>query len=176
MGGRAPRPPARIRPAMDHRRCPRDNFPLTPTRFLNLLMDACPQCDGTWLDRGELAQILGTRYDVDPRHGLQEDDPRGEVACPGCGTRMVARWFSPQKRVKVDRCPACFGVWLDSHELQEILKESYEEKHEPQVAVAGKGKRYHRPGCRLLPESGVETIATSRALERGLTACRTCQP
>lgn len=165
---------------MEKKICPRDGSELTPTRFLNLLMDACPQCDGTWLDRGELAQILGSRYDMDPRHGLQEDDPRGEVRCPGCGTRMVSRWFSHQKKVKVDRCPACYGVWLDSQELGNILKESYQETRawpeDPSVFVSASSKRFHVESCRSLNGKEVNSLPRSQAVERGLEPCRTCNP
>lgn len=143
-------------------------------------MDSCPQCDGTWLDRGELSQILGSRYDLDPRHGLQEDDPRGQVRCPGCGTVMVSRWFSPQKKVKVDRCPACYGVWLDSQELQDILKETYREKRawpdEPDVFVGPQGKRFHLQGCKALSGKGSESLSRSQAVQRGLEPCKSCKP
>lgn len=165
---------------MESKHCPRDGSTLTPTRFLNLIMDSCPQCDGTWLDKGELAQILGSRYDLDPRHGLQENDPRGEVPCPECGTSMVARWFSPQKKILVDRCPACYGVWLDTHELQDIMKESYQDKRawpdEPDVFVGPHGTRFHLAGCKTLTGKETESIKRSAAVSKGLQPCRSCKP
>ena len=39
-------------------RCPLDGSRLIQTERNEILIDACPQCRGVWLDRGELDRIL----------------------------------------------------------------------------------------------------------------------
>jgi uncharacterized protein len=39
-------------------RCPNDGARLVELERSDVLIDACPQCRGVWLDRGELDKIL----------------------------------------------------------------------------------------------------------------------
>jgi uncharacterized protein len=39
-------------------RCPVDGSRLVQTERAEILIDACPECRGVWLDRGELDRIL----------------------------------------------------------------------------------------------------------------------
>lgn len=39
-------------------RCPADGTRLVQTERSEILIDACPECRGVWLDRGELDRIL----------------------------------------------------------------------------------------------------------------------
>jgi Zn-finger nucleic acid-binding protein len=39
-------------------RCPSDGSRLVEVERSSVLIDACPQCRGVWLDRGELDKIL----------------------------------------------------------------------------------------------------------------------
>ena len=62
----------------DPLRCPSDGSRLVEVERSNVMIDACPECRGVWLDRGELDRIL-----VQERRlaaGAQEDeDFFGEV-------------------------------------------------------------------------------------------------
>jgi Zn-finger nucleic acid-binding protein len=42
----------------DSLRCPNDSARLVEVERSGFLIDACPQCRGVWLDRGELDKIL----------------------------------------------------------------------------------------------------------------------
>ncbi|MDQ3992133.1 MAG: zf-TFIIB domain-containing protein [Actinomycetota bacterium] len=58
-------------------RCPVDGSRLVQTERSEILIDACPECRGVWLDRGELDRIL-----VKERQWLagdRDDDFFGEV-------------------------------------------------------------------------------------------------
>ncbi|MBI3924505.1 MAG: zf-TFIIB domain-containing protein [Armatimonadetes bacterium] len=103
--------------------CPRDNTALVPTRFLGIIIDSCPHCDGTYLDAGELAHIHGLAKDLADGPGHEHTDPRGHIPCPKCDTEMMTRWFSESRRILIDRCLACGGIWLDTEELKQILRE-----------------------------------------------------
>ena len=41
------------------------------------------------------------------------------MKCPKCGMNLVEIDY---KSIKVDRCSACEGVWLDSGELAQVVK------------------------------------------------------
>jgi len=41
------------------------------------------------------------------------------MKCPKCGMNLVEIDY---KSIKVDRCSACEGIWLDSGELAQIIK------------------------------------------------------
>jgi len=41
------------------------------------------------------------------------------MKCPKCGMNLVEIDY---KSIKVDRCSACEGVWLDTGELAQIVK------------------------------------------------------
>ena len=39
-------------------KCPRDGTPLKTVDRLGIQIDRCPECQGVWLDRGELDKII----------------------------------------------------------------------------------------------------------------------
>lgn len=45
---------------MARMRCPKDGQALESRRMYGVNVEHCPQCDGIWLDRGELDAIAGT--------------------------------------------------------------------------------------------------------------------
>ena len=45
-------------PRSEPLRCPVDGARLVQTERSEILIDACPECRGVWLDRGELDRIL----------------------------------------------------------------------------------------------------------------------
>ena len=61
-----------------HMRCPRDGAQLTERRFQQLTIDVCPECGGTWLDKGELQMLThvdegGVRRYINSLFGVQKD-------------------------------------------------------------------------------------------------------
>ncbi len=40
--------------ATEHNKCPRDGTALVAKQSGSVTIDQCPQCDGVWLDKGEL--------------------------------------------------------------------------------------------------------------------------
>lgn len=82
-----------------------------------LMVDACPDCHGIWLDRGELKKFIGDRKlanyltkDI----GTKTESP---LVCPRCGGLMD---YQHAEDVEVDVCLDCRGVWLDAGELAEL--------------------------------------------------------
>lgn len=80
-------------------------------------LDYCPNCEGVWLDQGELELLLemGDNMDLSDVSGSEKSKRR----CPRCHKRMIKGNF-PGTEVEVDICTRDGGLWLDKGELQQI--------------------------------------------------------
>ncbi len=121
--------------------CPRDGSSLSPEVYeADIEIDACGQCGGVWLDKGELEQIQrtverdhGSLLDRphDPTGGLPSSPvPRPRISCPKCAAEMDARPYGMGSMVVIDVCPDGCGIWLDQGELEalEVLFERGQEE------------------------------------------------
>jgi Zn-finger nucleic acid-binding protein len=112
--------PRKIREKRD---CPKDWVPLRRERrdvmLSDVEVDACPKCEGIFLDRKEIKALTGssdlhkllTKY-----LGLDSDS---QLICPNCGGLMDAEDAGD---VRVDVCIKCHGVWLDAGELKRLTE------------------------------------------------------
>ena len=100
--------------------CPRDESPLQTISKSGEEVEMCPVCGGLWCDANELARLVGTADDLPASENLRVDGMR--APCPACPESMTRRFYSQSRRVMVDRCPACRGIWLDENELSDIVK------------------------------------------------------
>jgi uncharacterized protein len=73
MSDMPPPRPARGEPL----RCPSDGSRLVEVERSDVLIDACPECRGVWLDRGELDRILVKERRAESRD--EDDDFLSEV-------------------------------------------------------------------------------------------------
>lgn len=109
-------------------KCPACGNALTETEAGGIKVDLCDGgCGGIWFDSHEMEK-------VDERH-----EHAGEVlldvrksdsakvdfeaprTCPRCGEGVMNRHFvSVKRRVEIDQCARCNGVWLDAGELGDI--------------------------------------------------------
>jgi len=104
-------------------RCPRDKMPLENFEFEGVMVDGCSYCDGIWLDNKELKSITGMEADVLDGDIIEQDIEWDEILmCPLCNVEMEKRFFSKQSEIAVDRCPECFGIWLDTGEMRVVLE------------------------------------------------------
>jgi len=108
--------------------CPRD-FTLMIQEEIevlgkNVIVDACPKCDGMWLDTGELKKLTGDRKLSDYLTKDIGTKTESKLVCPRCGGLMDLELAD---EVEVDVCLKCNGVWLDAGELEELkAKEDFE--------------------------------------------------
>lgn len=114
-------------------RCPRDGQILDSEVFCGVDIDSCSYCDGTWMDRGELAKVVGLDADLLSDEKVAPEDlndrpPGSLLTCPRCtDTSMTPYYFSSQKRIILDKCQACGGIWLDTNELKHVVRLAYVE-------------------------------------------------
>ncbi len=116
--------PAACAPAMD-RDCPRCFVPLEQeTRDAlgpDVTVDICPECDGEFLDEGEIKRLTRDRdlHKLLTDHLARQAD--SDLVCPSCGGLMDAEMLDVgDTEVEVDVCMACHGLWLDDGELAKI--------------------------------------------------------
>jgi Zn-finger nucleic acid-binding protein len=91
-------------------------------------LEACGDCGGVWLTADVLQELgrcqsrvwieLGGRL-AQPRRPFERRPSR---PCPTCRLALEASSFSYGSSVRVDRCPACRGVWLDHGEPERIAR------------------------------------------------------
>jgi Zn-finger nucleic acid-binding protein len=102
--------------------CPACKLPLIVLEFMEIEIDYCPSCAGSWFDEGELELILG-RSEVLPAEGDFLKGRRGMRPCPHCHRKMNVGSF-PGTAVEVDVCASGHGIWMDSGELLAITRAS----------------------------------------------------
>jgi Zn-finger nucleic acid-binding protein len=105
-------------------KCPRDDSTLQTITKSGLEVEICPTCSGLWCEATELSRLAGTADDLPPTEDLRLDGIR--ATCPACHVGMNRRFYSQRRRVLVDRCPQCRGIWLDEDELSDIVKVAHD--------------------------------------------------
>jgi len=108
--------------------CPACKNPLREKGASGLTLDICyGGCGGIWFDARELERVsasaansLHSIWSV-PVSNVKLTEPR---KCPRCPDTILERkWFSDTKKVEIDQCPKCDGVWLDAGEFSQIYDE-----------------------------------------------------
>jgi Zn-finger nucleic acid-binding protein len=90
-----------------------------------LEVDYCDRCGGLWFDERELSRLLATAPDELQRLRSKESTTVSRTAaarCPRDATALVRVLSASDRRVVVDRCPQCRGIWLDGGELASLLR------------------------------------------------------
>lgn len=113
------------------RRCPRTGTVLKPVELGDVVVDLSESCGGVFFDRFEL-QRFDDDVEFDGERLAQlmsqwEDstiDHEQRIKCPNCpDVVMMRRAYSPLRKIELDECPACAGIWLDSGELSTLRRE-----------------------------------------------------
>jgi len=92
----------------------------------NVEVDHCLDCQGIWLDAGELEMLLGDSGQAEellrtfkPTKNCSEA-PR---KCPICLKKMQKILVGPDTSTQlIDSCRKGHGLWFDMGELQDVLK------------------------------------------------------
>ncbi len=110
--------------------CPACTNLLTEKTVSGVTLDTCENgCGGIWFDQFEFRKFdeakepdAETLLSLKIRPGITVSDARHD--CPKCqGIKMMRHFSSTQKKVTMDECPNCAGVWLDAGELTQIRNE-----------------------------------------------------
>lgn len=89
-------------------------------------VDYCLDCQGIWLDAGELEMLLGdTQQSQQVLASFKPAEKTGEKRrkCPICLKKMEKVLVGDTGSLKLlDRCKKGDGLWFDKGELQEVLE------------------------------------------------------
>jgi Zn-finger nucleic acid-binding protein len=89
-------------------------------------VDYCTECEGIWLDAGELELLLGGAAGAEALLTSFEEanTPERKRKCPICLKKMekVLVGEPGSKQELIDRCGHNHGLWFDRGELQNVLK------------------------------------------------------
>jgi len=108
--------------------CPKCHVGLMILNFKEVEVDFCQQCQGVWLDAGELEELMtmtGASAD-DPLLQLQKQEgarPQNrKYLCPRCD-HLLHEITVPKSDggLRLDRCPGNHGLWFDDQELKQLL-------------------------------------------------------
>ncbi len=115
-------------------KCPQDQSVLAARLYeADIQVDVCKECDGVWLDRGELERIQET-VENDYRDELENmpestvqayrvarhERERAALSCPSCAAEMSEREHGYCSQIYIDVCVECQGVWLQAGELKAL--------------------------------------------------------
>ena len=101
--------------------CPKCNVNLTQKTYKDLEIDACPNCEGMWLDFNELDQLEDSVFSKDEFKGtmILSTFP-SSLNCAKCGKTMKGfkyRYYD----LLLDFCDEKHGFWLDKGEEERVL-------------------------------------------------------
>ena len=110
------------------RNCPRCIVPLRAAKGPNMVVDMCTECGGAYFDNGELSRLTRRQPEAfDKLEALVKEAPTTvervdgpSLTCPGCAKPMARYEYALASGIMLDRCGACYGVWVDGGELAQI--------------------------------------------------------
>lgn len=124
-------------------KCPACNHELTEVKVADINVDICKGgCGGIWFDNFEFKKFdephesAGCALLNIEKNEKIKVDPKKRRNCPRCtGSVIMMRHFeSVKKRIEVDECPKCGGLWLDSGELA-VIRDLYNTESEKSKAA-----------------------------------------
>lgn len=114
-------------------KCPLDTKELQPYTYeADIQVQACPSCNGMWLEPGDLEAIqemverdyseeLSRMPDLGYNaYELAQQKARRTLRCPRCAAEMESREYARCSQVMIDVCPQCHGIWLDRGEVEAL--------------------------------------------------------
>ncbi|MBU1698933.1 MAG: zf-TFIIB domain-containing protein [Candidatus Eisenbacteria bacterium] len=123
-------------------KCPACGLDLRPIATGEITVDVCDGgCGGIWFDRFELDKVDEEHesagealLDIPRREGVRIELER-KRHCPICDdVIMIQHFMSVKRRVTIDECGGCAGIWLDAGELG-MIRELYRTETERRQAA-----------------------------------------
>lgn len=89
--------------------------------YAAVVIDSCPDCGGVWYDKGELdARDESVWTNVETLDFETRLSGGRRSLCPRCEVRLVRVSPKGAREIVIDKCPDCFGFWLDAGQLESI--------------------------------------------------------
>lgn len=108
--------------------CPKCNSSMEKVEYGGVKVDRCTHCGGIWFDQGEkdaLKKAKGSqRIDTGDSDKGEEYNKAEKIDCPVCHTQMTRMVDLKQSHIWYEKCPVCYGVFLDAGEFKDYKKET----------------------------------------------------
>lgn len=121
--------------------CPACDNQLHTETHHDVELDVCGHCGGMWFDNFEVKKFDEAHEKADSlleiafKDDVQLDSSR-DRKCPKCTDIILRRhFFGSKRKIEIDECASCGGVWLDQGELKEIRATYPTEKERKQAAI-----------------------------------------
>lgn len=105
--------------------CPACQSTLIVLELHEVEVDYCTECQGIWLDAGELELLLGSSSQAGEFLESFQNCNTGvekKRKCPICRKKMEKIDYTQGESPILDRCKKGHGLWFDAGELEKILK------------------------------------------------------
>jgi Zn-finger nucleic acid-binding protein len=148
--------------------CPACRRELTTMTVADVTVDVCAGgCGGMWFDDFELKKVEDA--DRSAGHELLQVardpgvavDPEAKRECPRCGIPLMRHFESFERKVTLDECGSCAGVWLDAGELGTIEHE-YGSDGERQSAAEAYFSEMFDGKLKAMAQESDEKVARAR--------------
>ena len=110
--------------------CPTCHNVMIVVEHEKIELDYCSNCSGVWFDSGELELMLEgmglESSDLSPTSTLVSTEAattEKRRRCPICNRKMKKTTIGKEPKVLIDVCPEGDGLWFDSGEINEIIKQ-----------------------------------------------------
>ncbi len=105
--------------------CPHCKSPMIILELSNVETDFCPECEGIWLDAGELELLLedsSAKDELLNSFKINKQIKEKPVRCPICNTKMEKVYVGKEQKIIIDECKHGHGLWFDKGEILEVIK------------------------------------------------------
>jgi len=116
--------------------CPACRHPMIVVEYKQTELDFCPNCRGTWFDKGELELMLESTgiSGVNPfvKNILTTpaiNTTERKRRCPLCGKKMKKTSIGDKNGVRLDVCEQGDGLWFDGGEVDQLVKVIEDQTH-----------------------------------------------
>ncbi len=146
-------------------KCPACKGNLNRFKAYGIQIESCPECNGIWLEKGELKALKAKVDTVDWGNLRWMDDEidaietasavASERLCPKCKEINLLSTCFGKSKTMIDWCKNCHGVWLDRDEFEIIVHYLKEElnhltsKETEKKAVEEVEKIWEQPGNKI---------------------------
>lgn len=151
-------------------KCPRTGKPMKEIEINGIKVDISTGCGGVWFDNFEL-----TKFDEPfecageklieacaPYHDESIDTEPRLQSPRHPEVTMMRRAFSIKRKVEIDECPKCAGIWLDPGELHAIRSLFASEEAKNSAADAHFEELFQSPEIKAMREESQANLQKAR--------------
>jgi hypothetical protein len=106
-------------------KCPACDELMIVLELEEIEIDYCTECEGIWLDGGELELLLeeaSEKEELLSSFKVADNSSETKIRCPICTKKMEKVLVGSGKKILLDRCKNHHGVWFNKGELYEVVK------------------------------------------------------